>query len=94
MNKFKKFRANRSNVMWDQNNRSVTDDDEAAEAKAGVTDDEAAEALAAGHPKSTPPSIKQNANVMPGSPGSGAAPGASGPPTTGSIGPGGSLGSY
>jgi hypothetical protein len=90
-----KFRANTSNVRWDRNNRSVTDAaEEAAEAKAGVTDDEAAEALAAGHPKSTPPSIQQNANVLPGSPGSGAAPGAIGPPTTGAIGPGGPLGSY
>ena len=34
-------------------------------------------------------------DVLPGSPGSGEAPGANGPPTTGaSIGPGGPLGSY
>ena len=54
-----------------------------------VTDDEAAEVLANGHPKSnTPPT------VLPGSPGSGEAPGASGPPTTGAaVGPGGPLGS-
>lgn len=88
-----KFKANTSNVKWDKANRSVTDD-EAAEARNGVTDDEAAEALAASHPKSTPPSIQPLANVLPGSPGSGAAPGASGPPTTGAIGPGGPLGSY
>ena len=88
-----KFKATKSNVKWDRANRSVTNDDEGAEARSGVSDDEAAEALAAGHPKSTPPSIKQNANVLPGSPGSGAAPGANGPPTTGGISPGGPLGS-
>ena len=33
------------------------------------------------------------ANVLPGAPGSGAAPGSNGPPTTGAMGPGGPLGS-
>jgi hypothetical protein len=37
---------------------------------------------------------KGYADVLPGSPGSGAAPGANGPPTTGGIGPGGPLGSF
>lgn len=73
------FKATTSNVKWDKANRSVTDD-------------EAADALAASHPKSTPPSIQQNADVLPGSPGSGSAPGANGPPTTGAVGPGGPLG--
>ena len=86
----KKFKASTSNVMWDRNNRSVTDEDDVNGTP--PDDDEAAEALAAGHPKSNPPSIKQNANVLSGSPGSGAAPGSVGPPTTGAIGPGGPLG--
>lgn len=76
-----KFKASTSNVKWDKANRSVTDDQVAQE-------------LAAGNPKSTPPSIRQDPDVLPGSPGSGAAPGANGPPTTGAIGPGGPLGSY
>lgn len=76
-----KFKASASNVKWDKTNRSVTDDQVAQE-------------LAAGNPKSAPPSIRQDPDVLPGSPGSGAAPGANGPPTTGAIGPGGPLGSY
>lgn len=74
------IRASNSHVMWDRPNRSVTDD-------------EVADTLANGHPKSnTPPT--HEAQVLPGSPGSGAAPGANGPPTTGaSVGPGGPLGS-
>jgi hypothetical protein len=73
--------ATKSHVKWDRGNRSVTDD-------------EAADVLANGHPKSGPPSFPEPAKVLPGSPGSGAAPGANGPPTTGaSVGPGGPLGS-
>lgn len=60
-----RFKASTSNLKWDRDTRGV-DDDEEAEARAGVTDDEAAEALAAGHPKSTPPSIKQNPTLLPG----------------------------
>lgn len=52
-----------------------------------VTDEQAAAALANDHPKSTPPLVQ----VLPGSPGSGEAPGANGPPTTGAVGPGGVL---
>jgi len=80
------MRASTSNIQWDKPNRSVTDD-------------EAADVLAAGHPKSHPPEPQEapypsDAQVLPGSPGSGAAPGANGPPTTGaSVGPGGPLGS-
>jgi hypothetical protein len=60
--------------QWTQSNRPVSDDD-------------ASTTLANGHPKSnTPPT--HFAQVLPGSPGSGAAPGANGPPTTGAIGPG------
>jgi hypothetical protein len=44
-----------------------------------VTDDDVARSLGAGHPKSGRPVIKD----MPGGPGEGSAPGASGPPTTG-----------
>jgi hypothetical protein len=58
-----------------------------------VSDDEAADHLGNGHPKSNPPSFSDSAQVMPGSPGSGSAPGANGPPTTGAVGPGGPLGS-
>lgn len=46
-----------------------------------VSNEDAAKVLANGHPKSTPPT----AQVLPGSPGSGAAPGANGPPTTGAT---------
>lgn len=76
--------ATKSNVSWDKPNRSVTD----------VSDDDAADALGRGsHPKqNTPPT--HEAQVLPGSPGSGAAPGANGPPTTGGISPGGPLGSF
>ena len=76
--------ATKSHVKWDKHNRSVTDD-------------EAADVLANGHPKSDRPHeapYPSDAQVLPGSPGSGAAPGANGPPTTGaSVGPGGPLGS-
>jgi hypothetical protein len=58
-----------------------------------VTDRDAAVVLANRHPKSNPPSLQDSAPVLPGSPGSGAAPGANGPPTTGAIGPGGPLSS-
>lgn len=75
-----KIKASTSNIKWDRPNRSVTDD-------------EVADVLANGHPKSNPPSIPETAAVLPGSPGSGAAPGANGPPTTGGISPGGPLGS-
>lgn len=71
-----KFKATTSNINWDRDNRSVTDDD-------------AASSLAAGNPKSAPPSIRQDPDVLPGSPGSGSAPGANGPPTTGAAGPSG-----
>lgn len=74
-----KFKATTSNINWDRDNRSVTDDD-------------AASSLAAGNPKSAPPSIRQDPDVLPGSPGSGSAPGANGPPTTGAVGSGGPLG--
>ena len=47
-----------------------------------VSDDDAADVLANGHPKSNPPPT-HDAQVLPGGPGAGAAPGASGPPTTG-----------
>lgn len=57
-----------------------------------VSDDDAADVLANGHPKSNPPLV-HDAQVLPGGPGSGAAPGANGPPTTGALGPGGPLGS-
>lgn len=56
-----------------------------------VTNEQAASAMANGHPKSKPPSLSNYAPVLPGSPGSGAAPGANGPPTTGAIGPGGPM---
>ena len=57
-----------------------------------VTNEQAALVLANGHPKSNPPPV-HDAQVLPGGPGAGAAPGANGPPTTGAIGPGGPLGS-
>ena len=42
-----------------------------------------------------PVDVEREAKVLPGSPGSGSAPGANGPPTTGaSVEPGGPLGSY
>jgi hypothetical protein len=85
-----KFKASTSNIQWDKNNRSVTDDPNGPI----TSDQDVALSMAAGHPKSTPPSIQPLADVLPGSPGSGAAPGANGPPTTGAIGPGGPLGSY
>jgi hypothetical protein len=75
------MKASTHNLKWDRGNRSVTDD-------------EAAEVLANGHPKSHRPQeapYPSDAQVLPGSPGSGAAPGANGPPTTGPT--GGSLGS-
>lgn len=54
----------------------------------GVTDEQAALHLANGHPKSKPvPSFPSNRGALDGSPGDGAAPGANGPPTTGTIGP-------
>ena len=81
-------KATNSNVNWDHPNRSVTDDPNGPI----TSDEDVASAMAAGHPKSTPPSIKQDPDVLPGSPGSGAAPGAGGPPTTGAVGPGGPLG--
>lgn len=68
-------------AQWTQTNRPVSDDD-------------AAMHMANRHPKSnTPPT--HDAQVLPGSPGSGSgsAPGANGPPTTGAVGPGGPLGS-
>lgn len=58
-----------------------------------VSNEQAASSLANGHPKSRPPSLHDSAPVLPGSPGSGSAPGANGPPTTGAIGPGGPLSS-
>lgn len=73
-----RYKADTSHIKWDKEHRSVTDD-------------EVADTLAAGHPKSTPPSLPDDASVLPGSPGSGAAPGANGPPTTGPSG-GGPLG--
>jgi len=83
-----KFKANTSNVKWDQNNRSVTDEDDV---NGPLTpDDEVAEKMAAGHPKSTPPSVKQGPVVMPGSPGGTSAPGANSSepyPAPGSKGP-------
>lgn len=48
-----------------------------------VSDEDAANALANGHPKSKCPPLYDAAPVLPGSPGSGAAPGSFGPPTTG-----------
>jgi hypothetical protein len=59
-----------------------------------VSDDDAANALANGHPKSNPPPT-HNAQFPQGSSGAGSAPGANGPPTTGTaeIGSGGPLGS-
>ncbi len=46
-------------------------------------------------PMRAPQNVKTpRGDVLPGSPGSGAAPGANGPPTTGAMGPGGPLGSY
>lgn len=72
--------ATQGGVKWDRANRSVTDD-------------EAAAALAKKHPKSTTPA-PHFAQVLSGSPGSGAAPGANGPPTTGpTFGSGGPLSS-
>jgi hypothetical protein len=64
-----------------------------AESPNEISDDDAAASLGNGHPKSNPPSFSDSAQVMPGSPGSGSAPGANGPPTTGAVGPGGPLGS-
>jgi hypothetical protein len=88
-----KFKASNSNVKWDRSNRSVTDDANFEDPNGPVmSDQDTALAMAADHPKSTPPSIQPLANVLPGSPGSGSAPGANGPPTTGAIGPGGPLG--
>jgi hypothetical protein len=83
-----KFKADASNVQWDKDNRSVTDDPNGPV----MSDQDVALSMAAGHSKSTPPSIRPQPNVMPGSPGSGSAPGANGPPTTGAVGPGGPLG--
>jgi hypothetical protein len=87
------FKASMSNVKWDQANRSVTDDGNLTNPNGPtMSDADVALAMAASHPKSTPPSIQPLANVLPGSPGSGSAPGANGPPATGAIGPGGPLG--
>jgi hypothetical protein len=55
-----------------------------------VSDDDAAEALANKHPKSNTPPV-HDAQVLSGSPGSGEAPGANGPPTTGASGDDGPL---
>lgn len=63
--------ATLSGVQWDKPNRSVTDD-------------EAATVLANHHPKARPAPVR-DADVLPGSPGSGEAPGANGPPTTGPV---------
>lgn len=58
-----------------------------------ITTQDAAKAMRSG-PKSAPPSFGYATPILPGSPGSGSAPGANGPPTTGAIGPpGGPLGS-
>jgi len=45
------------------------------------------------HPSKSDTPPTHDAQVLPGSPGSGAAPGANGPPTTGAMTPGGPLGS-
>lgn len=88
-----KFKASNSSVKWDRNNRSVTDGVYFEDPNGQVTSDQdTALSMGAGHPKSTPPSIQQSAPVLAGSPGSGAAPGSNGPPTTGAVGPGGPLG--
>jgi hypothetical protein len=87
-----KFKATNSTIAWDPVNRSVTDGLYENPNGDITSDQDTALSMAAGHPKSTPPSIQPLADVLPGSPGSGAAPGANGPPTTGAVGPGGPLG--
>ena len=70
--------------LWTLTNRAVNDDD-------------AATCMSGGHPKCKPAPLTYDMASqqapLPGSPGSGSAPGASGPPTTGTIAPGGLLGS-
>jgi hypothetical protein len=56
-----------------------------------VSDDDAADALANQHPKSNPPTLHDAHTFPANSSGSGSAPGANGPPTTGDVTPAGTV---